>query len=135
MRNTIIAAAAALVIGAAGGGALLANAQPAPPPPAAMDAGPGPHEWMRRMHDEHRAHPMRGTFALVYGEQDRALTPADVQKIAEAFLLWRGNHTWKVTGVAATPDGPIGFAVATSDGSVIAKFTMDPHTGRVTRTG
>ena len=37
-----------------------------------------------------------GTFALIYRQQDRKLTPPDVQKIAEAFLLWHGNHTWKV---------------------------------------
>jgi hypothetical protein len=90
---------------------------------------------MERMHEGRRDHPMLGTFALVYRQQDRALTPADVQKIAEAFLLWHGNHTWKVTDVAPTADGPIGFAVATPEGAVIARFTMDPHTARVTRTG
>ena len=61
------------------------------------------------------------------------MTPADVQKIAEAFLLWNGNHTWKVIDVAPTPDGAIGFSLATQDGSVIAKFTMDPHSGRIRR--
>ena len=39
--------------------------------------------------------------------------PPDVQKIAEAFLLWNGNHTWKVVDVAPTSDGAIGFALAT----------------------
>ena len=75
------------------------------------------------------------TFALVYPQEDRKLTPPDVQKIAEAFLLWHGNHTWKVVEVAPTADGAIGFALATQEGSVIARFTMDPHTARVTRTG
>ena len=68
-------------------------------------------------------------------QADRQLAPADVQKIAEAFLLWNGNHTWKVGNVAATSDGPIGFSVATPEGSVVAKFTMDPHTGKITRVG
>ena len=76
-----------------------------------------------------------GTFALVYRQEDRQLAPADVQKIAEAFLLWRGNHTWKVVNVAPASDGTVGFALATPEGSVIARFTMDPHSGRVTRTG
>ena len=40
------------------------------------------------------------TFALVYRQEDRKLTPPDVQKIAEAFLLWNGNHSWKVVDVA-----------------------------------
>ena len=58
-----------------------------------------------------------------------------MQKIAEAFLLWNGNHTWKVIDVAAASDGAIGFSLATQEGSVIASFTMDPHSGRVTRIG
>ena len=45
------------------------------------------------------------TFALVYPQEDRKLTPPDVQKIAEAFLLWRGNHSWKVVDVAPAADG------------------------------
>jgi len=81
-------------------------------------------------------HPIApGTFALVFRQADRNLSPPDVQKIVEGFLLWRGNHTWKVINVAAAPDGAIGFALATQEGSVIARFTMDPHSGRVTRVG
>ena len=75
------------------------------------------------------------TFALLYHPDDRHLTAPDVQKIAEAFLLWNGNHTWKVVDVAAGADNQIGFALATPDGSVIARFTMDAKTGRVTRLG
>jgi hypothetical protein len=37
--------------------------------------------------------------------------------------------------VAATADGPISFSLTTPEGSVIAKFTMDPHTGKITRAG
>lgn len=149
MRNTILAAAAAFVIGGVLTGALVADAQPAPPPQAGMMGHPGPDgqamdgagegwrmpPWMHRMHGPRAEQPAPRTFALVYRQPDRALAPADVQKIAEAFLLWNGNHTWKVIDVAATADGPIGFALATPEGSVIARFTMDPHTGRITRTG
>jgi hypothetical protein len=95
--------------------------------------------WMHGMHEgremEGRGPMPRRTFALVYRQEDRKLTPPDVQKIAEAFLLWNGNHSWKVVEVAPTTDGAIGFALATQEGSVIARFTMDPHSGRVTRTG
>ncbi len=138
MRKTLLAATAAFVVGGIATGAVLSVAQPAPPPPAPGLDGQSPHHWMGwgraggpggpgRMMERMR------TFALVFPQIDRALGTADVQKIAEAFLLWNGNHTWKVTDVAATPDGPIGFSLTTQEGSVVAKFTMDPHTGRVTR--
>jgi hypothetical protein len=95
---------------------------------------------MMRMHEghmaeAHRRHGPFGPFGLVFRQEDRQLTPPDVQKIAEAFLLWNGNHGWKVVEVAATPAGPIGFAIATPEGSVIARFTMDPHSGRLVRVG
>ncbi len=92
---------------------------------------------MRRGNEARRGEAMQRlrTFALVYRQEDRNLTPPDVQKIAEAFLLWNGNHTWKVVEVAPTSDGAIGFGLATQEGSVIARFTMDPHSGRVARTG
>ncbi|HUN44199.1 MAG TPA: hypothetical protein VMU81_28240 [Acetobacteraceae bacterium] len=151
MRKTLLAAAVAFVVGGASIGSLMTYAQPAPPVPAA-DGGPavpgphpgmdgpgwngpmmGPMAWMRRWHEWHHR-PALGTFALVYPQKDRNLNPADVQKIAEAFLLWHGNHTWKVVNVAATPEGPIAFSLATPDGTVIASFTMNPHTGRIERT-
>jgi hypothetical protein len=136
MRQTLLAAAAAFVIGGIATGAALSQAQQAPAPAPLIDgASPSPHGWM------HARGPGRGRgfnprdFALIYRHPDRALAPPDVQKIAEAFLLWNGNHTWKVTEVAAAPDGPIGFSFTTPEGSVIAKFTMDPHTGRIARIG
>ena len=144
MRQTLLAAATAFVIGAASVGALVSHAQPAPPPPGGPDDSrpdmhrPGWMEGRHRMHEGMReGHGLmdRQTLALVYRQADRNLTPPDVQKIAEAFLLWSGNHTWKVVNVAAAPDGSIGFSLATQEGSVIAQFTMNPHTGRVTRTG
>jgi hypothetical protein len=140
MRKIVLAAVAAFVIGGATTGALIAAAQPAPPP-ADVAGGPPPggrppHPMMGWMHWRH-AHRWfnPNTFALVYRAPDRNLTPADVQKVAEAFLLFRGNHTWKVTNVALTADGDVGFSLTTPEGSVIAKFTMNPHTGRVARVG
>ena len=137
MRQTILAAAAAFVIGGIATGAVLSQAQPTPPapPPGVMDghASHGMMDWMHRPGHERPFHPR--DFALIYRQPDRQLTAADVQKIAEAFLLWNGNHTWKITDVAATADGPIGFSISTPEGSVVAKFTMDPHTGHLTRVG
>jgi len=115
------------------------GAGPGAPPPPPPPGRPGPG-WMHgpmaggpMMH-----HPMwhpPGMFGLFFHPADKQLTPADVQKIAEAFLLWQGNRDWKVTQVAAGPDGKIGFDFATSDGGVIARFTMDSRTGRIARVG
>jgi hypothetical protein len=156
MRKSIIGAVAALAIASAGGGALIAYAQPAPPtPPGTAIAaprppqgppgmqwrrGPGAGAWQRgpgwrQAAMMHRHWKRMHTFALFFPPADRQLTPPDVQKIAEAFLLWHGNHTWKVIDVAPTPDGQVGFAFAAPDGTVIARFSMDTKTGRLTRTG
>jgi hypothetical protein len=40
-----------------------------------------------------------------------------------------------VTDVAPTADGPIGFSLTTPEGSLVAKFTMDPHSGKIVRVG
>jgi hypothetical protein len=141
-------AVAAFVAGGLATGAALSFAQQAPGPhpggpmmggPAMGGPGPDGGRWMHHHGFMHRAEggPVGGmrAFALVYRQQDRNLTPADVQKIAEAFLLFNGNHSWKVTDVAATSDGKIGFSMAATDGTVIAKFTMDPHTAKLTRIG
>jgi hypothetical protein len=141
VRQTLIAAAAAFVIGGIATGAVLSQAQPAPPPGHEMDGGPprpGMMGWGHRMAREgmmHRRPFNPRSFALIYRQEDRQLAPADVQKIAEAFLLWNGNHSWKVSDVAPTADGPIGFNLTTPEGSVVAKFTMDPHSGRIQRVG
>ena len=138
MHKTILAAATAFVIGGVATGAVLSQAQPAPPA-VQLDGAPPPppHAWMGWGHHHHPGPDggMLRAFALVYRQSDRQLAPADVQKIAEAFLLWNGNHTWKVTDVVATGPGPIGFSLTTAEGSVVAKFTMDPHTGKVERAG
>ena len=141
---TLIALSGAIAIGAT----LVVQAQPAPPPPngpmgrpmggpMADEAGPGPLP--PGMHGPRPGMgPMQhgpGLFGLMYHPEDRKLTPPDVQKIAEAFLLWNGNRTWKVTDVAADGDSRIRFAFATADGGVIARFTMDAKTGRIARLG
>jgi hypothetical protein len=58
-----------------------------------------------------------------------------VQTLAQAVLLIHGNHSWKVADVADAADGTVTFAYATADGSVIARFSVDRHTGRMTRIG
>jgi hypothetical protein len=145
MRKIILAATTAFVLGGIATGAVLSQAQPPGPPAAQIDGAPppAPHPWMGWMHHhpgpdgagwQHREGGLR-KFALIYRQADRQLAPADVQKIAEAFLLWNGNHTWKVTDVAPTSAGPIGFSLSTAEGSVVAKFTIDPHTGKIERVG
>jgi hypothetical protein len=158
MRKLILAGAALVAIGVTAGGIavnaagapqpmdddamVLAQAgpppgvgpgMPPPPPPPGMPGRPGPGGmqgmWHRPMW--HRA----AMFGLFFHPDDKQLTPADVQKIAEGFLLWQGNRDWKVTQVTAGPDGKIGFAFATSDGGVVARFTMDSKTGRLARVG
>jgi|GEM_PF-1164714 len=127
------------------------HAQPAPPSGPAgtpADGGNGPdqrphwhsgpdlpHPMMGMMHRPHERMVDPSLFAMMYHPDDRKLTPTDVQKIAEAITLWFGNHTWKVTEVAPTKDGKIGFAYATADGSVIARFAMDAKTGKISRVG
>jgi hypothetical protein len=147
MNKTITAAVAAFILGGVSTGVLLAQAQTSGPPGGAAIGGPpgadgrepgmgrGPGQWGDRMreHRERRMEMMR-LFALIDRPADRHLTPPDVQKIAEAFLLWNGNHTWKVINVK--PDGDvIAFDLATADGSVIAHYAMDPKTGRPSRKG
>ena len=147
MRKTIIAAVVASAITGAAAGSMvrLAAAQdnsPAPLPGAPSGemgqrpdgmAHPG---WMRWLHHRHEGRfDGPRPFGLFYQQADRQLTTADVQKIAEAFLLWHGNRTWKVAGIAENPDNTVGFAYAAPDGTVIAKFTMDRKTGHIARVG
>jgi hypothetical protein len=157
MRKTIVTAVAAFALGGITTGVILAQAQPAGPPPdgpggrfhgpgmmggpggpgAGMGPGMGPGMggWGERMREHHaRRMAMMRNFALIYRAEDRKLTPPDVQKIAEAFLLWNGNHTWKVLNVK--PDGDvIGFDFGAADGTVIASYTMDPKNGHLQRRG
>jgi hypothetical protein len=148
MNSKVVATAvAAFVLGTITTGVMISWAQPAGPPgaPPAV-SGPPPMAgapWMGRgqgqFADRMREHvarrrEMMRVFSLVYRADDRRLTPPDVQKIVEGFLLWNGNHTWKVMNVKAEGDA-IAFDLATGDGSVIAHYTMDPKTGRPTRKG
>ena len=101
---------------------------------AGMDR-PDMERWQGRMrqHWAQRREMMR-TFALIDRPEDRKLTPPDVRKIAEAFLLWNGNHTWRIINEKAEADR-ITFDLATAEGSVIARFSMDPKTGHLAREG
>lgn len=148
MRKSLLGGLAAVLI-ATGGIAFTKSAisQPAPagtpgedqsssPSAGPEQGGPGGHAMMMRGGSWHpRGRMMRRfrRFALIYPAQDRNLSAADVQKIAEAFLLWNGNHTWKVVNVQDQGEH-IAFTFATQDGGAIASFTMDRHTGRVQRT-
>jgi hypothetical protein len=145
MRKLVLIAVTALGLAATGaaGPVYQALAQPAPapadaPPPGAL---PAPHPWAMGGMDHGMHGGMHGpehwhhaeTFALLQRPADRALTGADVQRIAEAFLLWNGNHTWKITGVTEQDAATVGFSVATPGGDVIARFTMNRHTGEIAR--
>jgi hypothetical protein len=148
MRKSVLGAAVALSIAIAGGTLIAYGqpAQPAGPAPTGPFIGapqtPGGGQWgqWRRSGEwregmaQRRQMRMR-TFALFFRPADRQLTPPDVRKIAEAFLLWNGNHTWKVIDVAPTSDGQVSFSYAAPDNTVIARFSMDTKTGHVTRIG
>ena len=140
--NKMIALALAAGI-ATGGGAVLAGAQAQdaprpPPPPPGMMGEHGPGGWMHRPGMQGPDGRMGGMmrrlreFALIYPAADRNLSGADVQKIAEAFLLFNGNHSWRVTEVTEEPNR-VTFALATAEGTAIAHFAMDRHSGRPER--
>ncbi|MGE0221689.1 MAG: hypothetical protein AB7F35_09270 [Acetobacteraceae bacterium] len=165
MRNRILAGAAALALAApilANAQTMPPPGPPAdrgPPPGASDDRGPppgprrGPPPGPMAERGQPHWHGMQGwhgmgphhgprdrmidpsTFSLFHRPADRNLSPQDVQKIAEAFLLWQGNHSWKIVDVAPVGTDEVGFAIATAEGSPIAKFTMNRHTGKLTRTG
>jgi hypothetical protein len=82
-----------------------------------------------------RMHQMERTWGLFFDQRDKNLDNSDVQVLAEAILLVHGNHAWKVIDVADAADGEATFAYATADGSVIARFSIDRHTGRLIRIG
>lgn len=148
MNKPLTIAVAAFLAGGITSGVIVAQAQQAGPPPMPGGMHPG-HEWPGMMGGgwpmgphgpfgehmrermEQRAEMMKA-LALVATPDDRKLSPADVTKIAEGFLLWKGNHTWKVMNAAVEAD-KVGFDLATKDGSVIAHFTMDPKTGALKR--
>jgi hypothetical protein len=107
------------------------GAMPRPPGPDAMGWGgrPDMHGAMWRMHE------MERTWGLFFNQRDKNLSDSDVQVLAQAILLVHGNHDWKVIDVADAADGQATFAYATADGSVIARFEIDRHSGRIMRIG
>ncbi len=147
MRKIFVAAGAVLALGAAtaGGLAVVAQAQPAPPGmPMGIQDGPhgpamgGRPGWGAHMHPPGGGWMHRGRMAmmrLIYPTDDRALTGADVQKIAEAYLLWNGNRTWKVSGVTENQDNTVSFAFSAPDGTMIARFSVDRKSGHFHRLG
>jgi hypothetical protein len=137
---------------------LLADATPAPPPAVAPEPGappqggpmggmprpPGPDGmgWGDRpdMRPDMqggmwRMHQMEQTWGLFFNQRDKNLSNGDVQVLAQAILLVHGNHAWKVIAVSDAADGQATFAYATADGSVIARFEIDRHSGRIVRIG
>jgi hypothetical protein len=82
-----------------------------------------------------RMHQMEKTWGLFFNQRDKNLSDGDVQVLAEAILLVHGNHDWKVINVADATDGQATFAYATKDGSVVARFEVDRHSGRMMRIG
>ncbi|MEO8715544.1 MAG: hypothetical protein ABI369_11065 [Acetobacteraceae bacterium] len=145
MRKTLmLAAAAATLAGAVGTAAMAQTATPTPAPEAAAPSATGPHgmkmgEW--RHHGgpgeraEHRAMGFGHTLGLFAPTPDKHLSPADVQEIAQAILLWNGNHDWKVAQVQPGANNQVNFAYTAPDGTVIAKFAINQDTGRITRLG
>ncbi|MBV8094588.1 MAG: hypothetical protein JOY71_16055 [Acetobacteraceae bacterium] len=145
MRKFIVPAVIILAIGGSATQILarLANAQARPSPIRIIER---PHEgqtwgqgWMRSKDHEWAALAQwrnAPTWSLFAQTDDKQLTVSDVQKIAEALLLWHGNHTWKVINVAANPnDNSVNFAFGAADGTLIAQFAMNTKTGRLHRIG
>lgn len=122
-------------------------AAPRPMPEAMGWKGPpmgmGPMGWHgREMGPPHGMPPffarMREeamNWGLFAPRADKKLSQGDVQILAEAVLLRHGYHDWKVTDLATGADGAITFAYATADGSVIARFSVDPQSGHFSRIG
>ncbi|WP_419757419.1 hypothetical protein [Acidisoma sp.] len=107
------------------------GAMPRPPGPDGMGWGGRPD-----MHpDMWRMHQMAETWGLFFNQRDKNLSNSDIQVLAQAILLMHGNHAWKVIDVADAADGQATFAYSTSDGSVIARFEIDRHSGRIMRIG
>ncbi len=152
MRKLVIAGFVATALAGGAAATHLALADEDPPGPGGMQGSMMEHEdhsgmmgpgmmgpgmmgpmWMHHMMA--MRHGGMGLFGLFAPVEDRALTTADVQKIAEALLLWHGNHAWKVVDVKEAADNRIDFAYATAEGSVIARFSVDRKTGMFRRLG
>jgi len=146
MKRTVVTVLA--VVAAMGvTGAVLAQPGPGPGPggpggpgggPGMMRGGPDGHPGWQRWHErrEGAGRPFSPRdFALLPRVEDKKLTTAEVQKIAEGMLLWMGNRTWKVVDVKEAADNKISFALALPEGGVVARFDIDRKTGAVKRAG
>ncbi len=123
-------------------GGLPGAAAPAAPADPMVAIPPGQAGWPARPDirpggpgSAWRLHRLIQTWGLFFNQRDKNLSNSDVQVLAEAILLIHGNHDWKVTDVADAADGQATFAYATADGSVIARFSIDRHSGRIIRIG
>ncbi len=144
MRWTVVVAAGLVVTSGAVVGLLNANAQQlssadlqvaaGDDAPSGADRGASARHMAGWQHPRSRWQDDAGPFDLVYVAPDRALTQADVQTIAQAYLLWHGNHDWQVVELRTEGDS-VTFAVATGQKVVVARFAMDRHTGALARTG
>jgi hypothetical protein len=73
------------------------------------------------------------TWGLFFPQTDKRLSVGDVSTIADAILLRRGDHSWKVADLVKNQDDTISFSFTTQGGETIARFSMDVHTGRLRR--
>ena len=64
---------------------------------------------------------------------DRDLSTDDVKAILEHRLFHHGNHRLRVGAVSANDDDTIVAEVETVDGSLVERFAVDRHTGRMQR--
>ena len=102
-------------------------------PNGGPDGGPWGRPWAEQR-ARHAFFSLIRTWGLFHRPADLALSPADVQTIAEAILLRNGEHDWKVGDVTANADHTVSFAFVTAHGDVIAQFVMDTQNGRISRT-
>ncbi|MCK8787452.1 hypothetical protein M0638_24075 [Roseomonas sp. NAR14] len=104
-------------------GPMMAGPMGAPPGPMGGPMGP-----MMR----HRGGPFAG---LIFHRGDRHLTPPEVQRIVEGFLLWNGERSWRVVDVKEAEENTVEFGLAPAEGGAFARFRMDRATGRIHRVG
>jgi len=123
-------------------GGLMMLAQSGPSGPAAgpgagpgAERGPGPMGWR----GGHHGHGFRGGMQGGPGRfgmmrTDKNLTPDEVRKIAEGFLLWRGERQLRVGAVEPGEGDWINLSVVTADnGGFVLRLAMDKNTGRIRR--
>ena len=147
-KTLVLSAVTAIALLGAGSYALTLPAAAENPTAGVAADGPGqPHPWhhwgmMGMMHREgfgpgmhHRWMMAHQGWGLFYNDGDKNLSAADVQVIAQAILLRHGNHSWKVADVVANHDNTVSFAYTTTDGGVVARFSIDTKTGQIRRVG